>query len=329
MYFHRTRRNRKSANIRALTQETRLHTKDLIYPVFVIEGNSLRIPVKSLPGVERLTIDELLKEAEKCLLLGIPAMALFPVIGVEQKNAEGSEALNPEGILQKAIKFIKREFPELCLISDIALDPYTSHGHDGVLDATGEVDNDRTVDILSRVAVLQANSGVDMVAPSDMMDGRVRAIRKALDAAGFCHVNIHAYSAKYASAFYGPFRDALSSRLKFGHKKTYQLNPANAREALLEAYLDEQEGADILMVKPALAYLDIIVKIREMTSLPISAFQVSGEYAMILSAAQNNWIDGKAALIESMLCIKRAGADMIFTYGAPQLAEWLKSGALD
>ncbi len=320
----RPRRNRKSSAIRALVQETRLHPSDLIYPLFVIDGAGQREPIASMPGIYRLSLDLLLKEIGKAALLSIPAVALFPVIPKEKKDEEGSEAWNPKGILQQTIRAIKREFPEICVIADVALDPYTSHGHDGVVDERGEVMNDETIETLVRMALVQAEAGVDMVAPSDMMDGRVRAIRESLDDEGFHHVNIHAYTAKYASAFYGPFRDALSSKLKFGDKKTYQMNPANQREALLEAALDIEEGADIIMVKPALPYLDVIAKLREATPLPISAYQVSGEYAMLKAAEQNGWIDGPMALLESVMSIKRAGADMIFTYAAPQIAEWLQ-----
>ncbi len=329
MLHIRPRRNRKNAAVRALVQETRLHASDFIYPLFVIGGSSQRIPIASMPGIARLSINEILKEIEQCWRLGIRAIALFPVIESDKKDERGSEALNPDGILQEAIRTIKKIFPQLCVISDVALDPYTIHGHDGLMGADGDVLNDETVDLLTKMALLQAEAGVDMVAPSDMMDGRIGAIRRALDLAGHSHVNIHAYSAKYASAYYGPFRDALSSRLRFGNKKTYQLNPANAREALWEAYLDEKEGADILMVKPALPYLDVISRLRETTSLPISAFQVSGEYSVIMAAAANGWIDGTQALIESLISIKRAGADMIFTYGAPLIAEALTNGALD
>ncbi|NGX54690.1 MAG: Delta-aminolevulinic acid dehydratase [Chlamydiae bacterium] len=324
MLICRPRRNRKSSAIRALVQETRLHPSDLIYPLFVIDGAGQREPIASMPGIYRLSLDLLLKEIGKAALLSIPAVALFPVIPKEKKDEEGSEAWNPKGILQQTIRAIKREFPEICVIADVALDPYTSHGHDGVVDERGEVMNDETIETLVRMALVQAEAGVDMVAPSDMMDGRVRAIRESLDDEGFHHVNIHAYTAKYASAFYGPFRDALSSKLKFGDKKTYQMNPANQREALLEAALDIEEGADIIMVKPALPYLDVIAKLREATPLPISAYQVSGEYAMLKAAEQNGWIDGPMALLESVMSIKRAGADMIFTYAAPQIAEWLQ-----
>jgi len=327
--YFRPRRNRKSAAIRQLIQETYLHPQDLIYPCFVIDGQRRRDPIASLPGIARLSLDLLLKEVERVAERGIQAITLFPVIPRELKNERGEEALNEEGILLRAILTLKQEFPEICLISDIALDPYTSHGHDGLINERGEILNDETVEFLAQIALLQAAAGVDMVAPSDMMDGRVRVLRETLDQNGYCHVSIHAYSAKYASCFYAPFREALSSAPTFGDKKTYQLNPANRREAVLEALLDAQEGADILMVKPALPYLDIIYKIREETSLPISAFQVSGEYAMIMAAASHGWLDATRAFCESALSIKRAGADMIFTYAAPLIAEAIKNGVLD
>lgn len=324
----RPRRNRKSPAIRALVQETRLHASDLIYPLFLIEGRGVREPIKSMPGIFRWSLDLLMKEVEDALELGIPAIALFPVIEKSLKDEEGSLSIDRSGMLQKGIEALKREFPNLCIMSDVALDPYTSHGHDGIVNEEGEVLNDETVEALIQMALVQAEAGVDMVAPSDMMDGRIKAIRLALDRHGFSSVGIHAYSAKYASAFYGPFRDALSSQLKFGDKKSYQMNPANRREALLEAALDELEGADILMVKPALAYLDVILKLREATTLPVSAYHVSGEYAMVMAAAQNGWLDGPKALWESVLSIKRAGADMILTYAAPMIAEKIKSDAL-
>jgi porphobilinogen synthase len=327
--LRRPRRNRRTSAIRALVQETHLHPSNLIYPLFVREGYLVKEPITSMPGVFRFSMDHLLKEVERALELGIPAVALFPVLPKDQKDAQGSESLNPDGILQKAIRSLKKEFPEICLIADVALDPYTSHGHDGLINSEGDILNDETVDVLVKMALLQASCGIDMVAPSDMMDGRVKAIREALDAEGFTHVSIHAYSAKYASAFYGPFRDALSSRVQFGNKKTYQMDPANRREALVEAALDEMEGADILMVKPALCYLDVIVKLREATFLPISAYQVSGEYAMIQAAAQNGWLNGEKVLWESVLSIKRAGADMIFTYAAPKIAQMITIGAPD
>lgn len=327
--IYRPRRNRKSCSVRGMTQETRLHPTDLIYPLFVLEGKGVRDPIPSMPGIERLSLDLLLKEAEQALRLGIPALALFPIIPKELKDSRGLESQNRRGILQQTIRALKAEFPQSCLIADVALDPYTSHGHDGLVDESGEILNDESVEVLVQMALVQAEAGVDMVAPSDMMDGRVKAIRSALDRAGFTQVSIHAYSAKYASAFYGPFRHALSSKPSFGDKKTYQMNPANWREALLEADLDEREGADILMVKPALPYLDIITRLREATTLPISAYQVSGEYAMIMAAAQKGWLDEEAALWESVLSIKRAGADMIFTYAAPKIAHLITSGARD
>lgn len=322
-HSYRPRRNRKSSAIRALVEETKLGVSDLIYPQFVREGTGIREPINSMPGIHRLSIDTLLKEAERLVEFGIPALALFPVIPKELKDINGSESLNSNGILQRAVREVKRHFPHLCVMTDVALDPYTSHGHDGLVNESGEILNDETVEQLVQVSLIQAESGVDMVAPSDMMDGRVGAIRRALDSTGYFNVSIHAYSAKYASAFYGPFREALSSKLAFGDKKTYQMNPANWREALREAQLDEMEGADILMVKPALPYLDIIAKLRAATTLPISAYQVSGEYAMIMAAAQNGWIDGDRILLESLLSIKRAGADMVFTYGALRVAELL------
>lgn len=318
--FRRPRRNRKSEAIRSMVQETRLHPSDFIYPLFVAEGDQSRQPVRSMPGVFRLGLNALLKEVERAYNLGIPAIALFPVIAPELKNLEGDESQNPDNLLLRAVRAIKAEFPQMCVVTDVALDPYTSHGHDGLINDRGEVLNDESVESLVKMSLLQAYAGVDMVAPSDMMDGRIRAIRSALDGEGFIDVSVHAYSAKYASAFYGPFREALSSQLQSGDKKTYQMNPANKREALVEAKLDEEEGADILMVKPALPYLDVIAALRENFSLPISAYQVTGEYATIMAAAQNGWIDGDKAFYETLLSIKRAGADMIFTYAAPKMA---------
>lgn len=326
--YYRPRRNRKSSAVRALVEETKLSPSDLIYPQFVIEGSGIRDPISSMPGIFRLSLDLLLREAERLVEFGIPAITLFPVISRELKDPAGTEAVNPQGILQKAVRAIKLHFPQLCVITDIALDPYTSHGHDGLVSENGEILNDETVKILAEMALIQAEAGVDMVAPSDMMDGRIGAIRTVLDENGFFDVSIHAYTAKYASAFYGPFRDALGSTLSFGDKKTYQMNPANSREALIEAHLDEMEGADILMVKPALPYLDVIAKLRGATALPISAYQVSGEYAMIMAAARNGWLDEDRALFESVLSIKRAGADMIFTYAAPKIAKLILNDVL-
>lgn len=329
LHFHseplyRPRRNRKSEAIRRLVAETHLHPSNLIYPLFVMEGKGIQETIPSMPGIYRWSTDLLLKEVEKAIALKIPGIALFPIIARELKTPMGFEAFNPNGVMQRTIRLLKEEFPELCVIADIALDPYTSHGHDGVMNEEGDILNDQTVSLLIKMALSQAEAGIDMVAPSDMMDGRILAIRKGLDAEGHSEVSIHAYAAKYASSFYGPFRDALSSAPTYGDKKSYQMNPANSREAILEVLLDEMEGADILMVKPALPYLDVIAKVREVTSLPISAFQVSGEYSMIQAAALNGWLDGEKALWESLLGIKRAGADMIFTYGALTIAKMIQ-----
>lgn len=325
---HRPRRNRKSPVIRSLVQESHLHIEDLIYPLFVKEGESSKEPINSMPGIYRFGVESILKEIERACKLSIGAIALFPVIARDKKDAKGSAGLDPDGVLQQAIRRIKKEFPHLCVITDVALDPYSSHGHDGLVGENGEILNDETVEALMHMALLQAESGSDVVAPSDMMDGRVRAIRRALDQAGFDHVSIHSYAAKYASAFYGPFREALNVHLAFGDKRSYQMDPANRREAIREALLDEDEGADVLMVKPALGYLDVIVKIKEKSVLPISAFQVSGEYAMIMAASQNGWLDEEKMFMESLLCIKRAGADMIFTYAAPKIALLLATSAV-
>ena len=314
MLTQRLRRNRKSEAIRSLIQETRLHPSDFILPMFIKEGKSEAI--ESMPDVYRHNLDSALHEIERISKAGIKAVALFPVIEESQKDESGSESVNPDSLIHNSIKKIKERFPDICLIADVALDPYTLHGHDGLIDNNGEILNDETVKELVQMALAQARAGVDMVAPSDMMDGRVSAIRKALDDHGFTNVSIHAYAAKYASSLYSPFRDALSSRLRFGDKLSYQLNPANSREALLEAALDEREGADVIMVKPAGYYLDIISKLKERSTLPISAYQVSGEYAMIKAAGQLGWIDEQKVLLESLMAIKRAGADMIFTYGA-------------
>ena len=329
MLHHRPRRNRKNSALRALVQETRLAPSDLIVPHFVLEGTGIEQEIKSMPGIYRHSVDKLLKVIERQAKQGIRAVALFPVIPSEMKDMGGTQALNPVGILLQTIRAIKKEFPELCLISDVALDPYTSHGHDGLINQDGIVKNDESVELLVKMALLQAEAGVDLVAPSDMMDGRIGAIRQALEEKGLTEVGILAYAAKYASAFYGPFRDALGSHLQFGDKKSYQLNPANRREALIESALDAAEGADILMVKPALPYLDVLLKLREETSLPLAAYQVSGEYSMIMAADKEGWLDGKKALYESLLGIKRAGADMILTYAAEQIAVELNSGVHD
>ena len=321
----RPRRLRRNAPIRALVQETRVTVDDLVYPLFVREGEGDPEPVASMPGVARHTLAGLVNECREAHAAGIRAVALFPVTPPEKKDAVGSEALNPDCLVLRAVREIKSKCPELIVITDVALDPYTTHGHDGVLNAVGsDVDNDATVSILAEMAVAQAAAGVDWVAPSDMMDGRVGAIRAALDDAAHIEVSILAYSAKFASAYYGPFRDAVGSAQKTDlDKRTYQLNPANAREAMLEAALDIDEGADILMVKPAGPYLDVLCRLREMTDLPLAAYQVSGEYAQVHAASQNGWLDLEATRDESLLAIKRAGADMILTYFAKEFAQSL------
>ncbi len=314
--LRRPRRLRYTDAIRSLVQETRLHAHDLVLPLFVLPGNNQKEIIKSMPGCERLSLDLLLKEVTVLHKKGLQSISLFPVIDNNLKDSTGSYALREEGLLPKALSLLKKELPELCLISDIALDPYTSHGHDGILNNHGYVSNDETVALLTEMAKLHAASGADIVAPSDMMDGRILAIRKSLDSAHYTQTLILSYTAKYASSLYHPFREALSSTLSNGHKKTYQMNPANKREALVEAALDSEEGADILMIKPAGFYLDVIASLRAATSLPLAAYQVSGEYAMIQAAAQNGWLPFESVLMESLLAIKRAGADIILTYGA-------------
>lgn len=317
----RPRRNRKSAAIRSLIQETRLHPNQLVSPLFVVEGRHIKSPISSMPGICRFSIDQLLLEATELYELGIRAVDLFCVVPSEMKDPTGQEALRPNNLMQRAIRALKAELPELCVMTDIALDPYTDHGHDGIINERGEIDNDATLSILAEMSLRAADAGVDILAPSDMMDGRVAFLRSTLDQAGFSQVGILSYAAKYASAFYGPFREALDSAPKFGDKKTYQLNPANAREALLECDLDEAESADMLLIKPALAYLDIISKVRERTHLPIGAYHVSGEYSMVMAAAQNGWLDAAKVFEECLLSIKRAGADFIFTYAAKMMAK--------
>jgi porphobilinogen synthase len=322
----RPRRLRRNAPIRALLQETRVTVDDLIYPLFVREGEGDPEPIASMPGVARHTLTGLVNECREAHAAGIRAVALFPVTSPEKKDDTGSEALNPDCLVLRAVSEIKSACPELIVVTDVALDPYTTHGHDGVLTADGsDVDNDTTVDILAEMAVAQAAAGVDWVAPSDMMDGRVGAIRAALDAAGHIEVSILAYSVKFASAYYGPFRDAVGSRpaadAPYLDKRTYQLDPANPRESMLEAALDIDEGADILMVKPAGPYLDILCRLRELTDLPLAAYQVSGEYAQVRAASQNGWLELEATRDESLLAIKRAGADLILTYFAKEFAQ--------
>lgn len=316
----RPRRLRRNPSIRSLVQETHLSVDDLIYPMFVMEGENQRVEISSMPGCYRYTLDLLLAEIAELDTLGIKAIALFPVVSEAKKDDNGTESYNPQGLAQNTVRAIKAATPDTIVITDVALDPFTTHGHDGVIDEHGVILNDETVEILVKMSVSQAQAGCDMVAPSDMMDGRIGAIRQGLDAHGFTDVAILAYSAKYASAYYGPFRDALDSAPKFGDKKTYQMNPANAREALTEIELDIAEGADMVMVKPALAYLDIIHQVKANCNVPVAAYNVSGEYAMIKAAAQLGWIDEKKIIMETLLSIKRAGADLILTYFAKEVA---------
>ena len=322
----RPRRMRRDDSTRRLMRENHLHVDDLIYPMFIIEGKATREPVESMPGIERLSIDELLKEADELVKLGIPAIALFPVIAAEKKSEDAAEAWNPDGLPQTAVKALKETFPELGVITDVALDPFTTHGQDGLIDEQGYVMNDETVEALVKQAVSHADAGADIVAPSDMMDGRVAAIRTALEKSGHTNTRILAYSAKYASAFYGPFRDAVgsSANLGSGDKKTYQMDPANSDEALREVDLDVNEGADIVMVKPGLPYLDIVSRVKDAFQMPTFVYQVSGEYAMLKAASMNGWLDERATVMETLVACKRAGADAILTYYAKQAAEWLQ-----
>lgn len=325
----RPRRLRRDDFTRRLVRENRLSADDFIYPVFVLQGQGRREAVPSMPGVERLSLDLLLPVAEECLALGIPALALFPVIDTSLKDAQGSEAANPEGLIPAAVRGLKARFPELGVMTDVALDPYTSHGQDGLLDESGYILNDPTVAQLVKQALAHAAAGADIVAPSDMMDGRIGAVRQALEAAGHVHTRIMAYSAKYASAFYGPFRDAVGSAASLGksNKKVYQMDPANSNEALREVALDIAEGADMVMVKPGLPYLDVLRRVKDEFAMPTFAYQVSGEYAMLKAAAQNGWLAHDAAMLESLLAFKRAGADGVLTYFAREAARLLKSGA--
>ncbi|MGP1426150.1 MAG: porphobilinogen synthase [Ottowia sp.] len=325
----RPRRLRRDDFTRRLVRENRLSADDFIYPVFVLQGQGRREAVPSMPGVERLSLDLLLPVAEECLALGIPALALFPVIDASLKDAQGSEAANPEGLIPAAVRGLKARFPELGVMTDVALDPYTSHGQDGLLDESGYILNDPTVAQLVKQALAHAAAGADIVAPSDMMDGRIGAVRQALEAAGHVHTRIMAYSAKYASAFYGPFRDAVGSAASLGksNKKVYQMDPANSNEALREVALDIAEGADMVMVKPGLPYLDVLRRVKDEFAMPTFAYQVSGEYAMLKAAAQNGWLAHDAAMPESLLAFKRAGADGVLTYFAREAARLLKSGA--
>ena len=322
------RRMRRDAFSRAMMRENVITTADLIYPVFILDGKNRREAVPSMPGVERVSLDLLLPVAEDCVALGIPVLALFPVIDPSLKTPDGIEATNPEGLVPRAVRALKQRFPELGILTDVALDPYTSHGQDGVLDENGYVLNDETTPLLVRQALAQAAAGVDIVAPSDMMDGRIGAIRSALEAGRHIHTRIMAYSAKYASAFYGPFRDAVGSaaNLGKGSKATYQMDPANSDEALREVALDIAEGADMVMVKPGMPYLDIVRRVKDEFRMPTFAYQVSGEYAMIKAAAQNGWIDHDKTMMEAMLSFKRAGADGVLTYFSRDIARLLKQG---
>ena len=323
----RMRRMRKDAFSRAMMRENVITAADLIYPVFVVDGQNQRQPVASMPGVERLSLDLLLPVAEECVALGIPALALFPVVENALKTADGSEAFNPDGLVPKVVKALKSRFPELGVITDVALDPYTSHGQDGVIDADGYVLNDETTHILVQQALTQAEAGVDIVAPSDMMDGRIGAIRHALESQRHIHTRILAYSAKYASSFYGPFRDAVGSSGNLGksNKTNYQMDPGNSDEALREVALDLQEGADMVMVKPGMPYLDVVRRVKDTFGVPTFAYQVSGEYAMLKAAAANGWIDHDKTMMEAMLSFKRAGADGVLTYFARDIARLLQA----
>jgi porphobilinogen synthase len=321
----RPRRMRRDDFSRRLVRETRLASDDFIYPVFVHDGEARETPVPSLPGVSRKSIDRLLHDAQRCVEAGIPAIALFPVIPAEQKSDAAEHAWDDAGLVPRAVRALKARFPALGVVTDIALDPYTRHGQDGLIDAAGYVVNDATVDALVRQALCHAAAGVDIVAPSDMMDGRIAALRGALDAAGFIHTRILAYSAKYASSFYGPFRDAVGSAatLAGGDKYTYQMDPANSDEALWETYLDIQEGADMVMVKPGMPYLDIVRRVKETFGMPTAVYQVSGEYAMLKAASQAGWLDERACVLEALTGMKRAGADAILTYFALDAAQWI------
>lgn len=324
--LRRPRRVRKHDFSRRLVRENRLSVDDLIYPMFVLDGENRRESISSMPGIERLSLDLLLKEAEELVQLGIPAIALFPVIPSEQKSLLAEEAYNDDGLIPRVVRALKEHFPELGVITDVALDPYTTHGQDGIIDDEGYVLNDLTTDILVRQALCHAQAGADIVAPSDMMDGRIKAIRAALEQRNLINTQIMAYSAKYASNYYGPFRDAVGSSANLGksNKNTYQMDPANSNEALQEVGLDIQEGADMVMVKPGMPYLDIIYRVKQQFAVPTFAYQVSGEYAMHMAAIQNGWLKERECIMESLLCFKRAGADGILTYFAKRAAIWLQ-----
>jgi porphobilinogen synthase len=323
----RPRRNRKAEWARRLVRENVLTANDLIWPLFLVDGTRVRAPVAAMPGVERLSVDEAVRDAERAATLGIPCLALFPYTDPVLRDDDGSEALNPDNLVCRAIRAIKREVPQIGVLCDVALDPYTGHGHDGLL-RDGVILNDETVAVLVQQALVEAQAGADIIAPSDMMDGRVRAIRAALDDAAFTDISIMAYAAKYASAFYGPFRDAVgSSKTLIGDKCTYQMDPANSDEALREVELDILEGADMVMVKPGMPYLDVLRRVKDTFGMPTFAYQVSGEYSMIMAAAQNGWLDGERAMMESLIAFKRAGASGVLSYFAPRVAEILRQSA--
>ena len=323
---HRPRRLRKKEFNRSLVREHTLTANDLIYPLFVIEGENIKENIDSMPGIERLSIDQLLIEAKEIVDLKIQAIALFPVISSEKKTEDAEESYNSDGLVQRAVRALKRSFPELAVITDVALDPFTSHGQDGLINSNGYVLNDETVKVLIKQALSHAEAGADIVAPSDMMDGRIGAIRNALEESGYKNTNILSYAAKYASSFYGPFRDAVGSSGSLGKsdKKSYQMDPGNANEAIREVELDINEGADMVMIKPGLPYLDIVSNVKQTFGVPTFAYHVSGEYAMLKAASQKNWIDEKSTVLETLLCFKRAGADAILTYYAKDAAKWIK-----
>jgi porphobilinogen synthase len=321
--IRRPRRNRKSEAIRAMVEETKVTTDDLIFPLFLVDGKNQKIEVASMPGIFRLSTDLMLKEVEECLSLGIRAFDIFPAVEDQHKDVTATKSYDSSFFYLRALKEIKKNFPEACIMTDVAMDPYSSDGHDGLV-RDGKILNDETLEILGKMALAQAETGIDILGPSDMMDGRIGYLRSILDSNGFTEVSIMSYTAKYASGFYNPFRDALDSAPKFGDKKTYQMNPANRTEALIEAQLDTEEGADFLMVKPALAYLDIIRLLKDNSVLPVAAYNVSGEYSMIKAAAQKGWLDGERVMKETLLSIKRAGADVILTYFAKEFAKLAK-----
>lgn len=322
--LRRPRRNRKSEAIRHMIEETRLSPKDFMYPLFLLEGENKKVEVESMPGIYRFTTDLMKKEMEECLELGVRSFDIFPVVGETHKDKMATKSYDPDFFYLQSLEELKSTFPEACIMTDVAMDPYSTDGHDGIVDEDGSILNDESLEVLGAMALAQAETGIDIIGPSDMMDGRVEYIRDILDEAGFENTSIMSYTAKYASAFYGPFRDALDSAPKSGDKKTYQMDPANLREAMIEAELDEEEGADFLMVKPALAYLDVIKLLRDNFDLPIAAYNVSGEYAMIKAAAQKGWLDGDRAMMEALLSMKRAGAKILLTYFAKEAAQLLK-----